>query len=263
VLAHAARARLVLLGERHDVAEDHRWQLDVLAGLAALRAHLVVGFEAFSRRDQATLETWSRGGLSVDDLLARSPDVYLPLLHFTRRHRMPSVALNVDRDLVARVGRTGWAQVPPSDRHGVGDPAPPAPAYTERLLATYAEHTCRPQATVRGTPGFARFVEAQLLWDRAMAEALAAAAARNREALVVGIVGSGHLEHGHGIPHQLAALGWRDVVVLLPRDVATACADVTPGLADAVFGIAPLAAEAPAPARHRCESSAPTQAPPR
>jgi uncharacterized iron-regulated protein len=270
VLARAARGRIVLLGERHDVAEDHRWQLDVLAGLSARREELVIGFEAFSRGDQATLDAWSQGDLAVPQLLERTqwseqwavdPDLYLPLLHFTRRHRIPTLALNVDRGLVARVGRTGWTRIPPAERHGIGDPAPPAAAYTERLLASYAEHACRPPATVRATPEFTRFVDAQLLWDRAMAEALAAAAVRHEDALVVGVVGSGHLEGGDGIPHQLAALGWRDVLVLVPWDVTRDCADLRPGLADVVFGVAPPAAEASPAMRHRCAPAASPQPP--
>lgn len=84
-----------------------------------------------------------------------------------------------------------------------------------------------------------RFVEAQLTWDRALAEGLADAARANPGALVVGIMGSGHLEGGNGVPHQLAALGVRDVTVLLPWDTTRECSTLAPHLADAVFGIGP------------------------
>ena len=57
-----------------------------------------------------------------------------------------------------------------------------------------------------------------------MAEALAAAHRRDPEALIVGIIGRGHLEYGHGIPHQLADLGIDDVGVLLPVDADDDCA---------------------------------------
>lgn len=272
VLARAARARIVLLGERHDVVEDHRWQLDVLAGLAAWRATLVVGLEAFARAAQPALDAWVAGDLSVDELLTATrwretwsvaPELYLPLLHFTRRHRVPTVALNVDRSLVQRVGQRGWHAIPAAERGGIGDPAPPRPAYRERLLATYAEHVCKPPERVRDTAGFARFVEAQLLWDRAMAEALGRAASAHPQALVVGLAGSGHLEHGDGIPHQLDALGIDDVAVLLPWHVSHDCSTPPPGIADAVFGLGPLAAEAPPPVRHRCEPGGAAAHPPR
>jgi uncharacterized iron-regulated protein len=268
VLTAAARARIVLLGERHDAAEDHRWQADVLAGLAAHRQPLIVGFEVFTRRDQAALDAWTAGGLPVEELLVRTqwreasgldPALYLPLLHFTRRHRVTTIGLNVDRGLVARTVRTGWAQIPAADRQGIGDPAPPPRTYEESLLATYAEHACRPADALRGSAGFARFLEAQLLWDRAMAEALRAAARTNEDALVVGIMGSGHLDPG-GVPHQLAALGWTNVTVLLPRDATGTCDAAGPSAADAVFGTASLASEQPVERRHRC-AQAPSQPP--
>jgi uncharacterized iron-regulated protein len=260
VLVRASQARIVLLGERHDAPEDHRWQLDVLAGLLASTDRLAVGFEAFARPAQETLDAWAEGDLSVDAMLERSrwrdawgmdPTLYLPLLHFGRRHRLPLVALNVERALVARVGRAGWDSLSPSERQGLGDPAPPAPRYVERLLASYADHTCRPPAAVRDTPGFRRFLDAQLLWDRAMAEALAATATRPDAPLVVGLIGSGHLEYADGVPHQLRALGIDEVVVLLPWDVSTSCT-VPRGVADGVFGVAPVAAERPRPVRHAC-----------
>jgi hypothetical protein len=50
-------------------------------------------------------------------------------------------------------------------------------------------------------------------------------------------MGAGHLEHRDGVPAQLAALGAPRPLVLLPWDAARDCADLTPGLADAVFGI--------------------------
>src|SRR5262245_8720252 len=86
-----------------------------------------------------------------------------------------------------------------------------------------------------------RFVEAQLTWDRALAEGLAEAARANPQALVIGVMGSGHLEGGHGVPHQLAALGMHDVTVLLPWDATRDCATLGPGMADAAFGIGPPA----------------------
>jgi uncharacterized iron-regulated protein len=261
VLAEASAADVVLLGERHDALEDHRWQLDVLAGLLARRERLVVAFDAFARDTQPVLDRWTAGTLSLDELLGETRfaqtwglpvQTIAPLLHFTRRHRLPALAMNVSRGLVAKVSRRGWAGVPAAEREGVGDPAKPGIAYVEELSVVYAEHGCRDPATVVGTPGFARFVDAQLLWDRAMAEVLVTASARHPGALVVGLVGTGHLEDGHGIPHQLAALGVADVSVLLPWDVGRGCAGLRQGVADFVFGVDPLPGERPAPKRHAC-----------
>jgi uncharacterized iron-regulated protein len=246
VIARAARSRIVLLGELHDRSDHHRWQLQTIAELSALRPTLVLGFEMFPRRVQPVLDRWVAGQLDAATFLREAdwtgvwgfpPEQYLPLFEFARLNRVPMRALNVDRALVARVGREGWAAIPASEREGVSDPAPASPAYEATLTEALAAHAGQAgdQAARR------RFVEAQLTWDRALAEGLAQAARDHPHALVVGVMGSGHLEHGHGVPHQLAALGLHDVTVLLPWDTDRDCAGLAPDLADAVFGIAPAA----------------------
>jgi uncharacterized iron-regulated protein len=247
VIARAARSRIVLLGEYHDRADDHRWQLQTIAALAGRRPAIVLGFEMFPRRVQPVLDRWVAGEIDTATLLRDAdweqvwgfpPTLYLPLFDFARLNRIPMRALNVERALVARVGREGWAAVPPADREGVSDPAPPTPEYEAALAEVMAAHGMKgggDDASRR------RFVEAQLTWDRALAEGLAAAARANPQALVIGVMGSGHLEEGHGVPHQLAALGMHDVTVLLPWDAARDCATLGPDMADAVFGIGPAA----------------------
>jgi hypothetical protein len=90
---------------------------------------------------------------------------------------------------------------------------------------------------------FANFVDAQLTWDRAMAEALATAHRRDPDAQIVGIVGRGHIESGYGIPHQLADLGIEAVEVLLPVDADIDCHAIPADLADALFVVEPQALE--------------------
>lgn len=245
VIARSLRRRIVLLGERHDAADHHRWQLSTLAALHALRPDVVVGFEAFPRRVQPVLDRWTAGTLDEETFLAETaweevwgydPALYLPLFHFARLGRLPMVGLNVDRTLVARVGAQGLASIPERDREGIGVPAPARPEYLRLLADAYASHEPagrRPSDEA----GLRRFVEAQLLWDRAMAEALAAAVRERPSALVVGMIGSGHLERRFGVPHQLAALGLHEVTVLLPWDTDRHCGELAADLADAVFGI--------------------------
>jgi membrane-associated protease RseP (regulator of RpoE activity) len=67
--------------------------------------------------------------------------------------------------------------------------------------------------------------------------------------LVVGVMGSGHLQFGHGVPHQLRALGIADAYTMLPfdRSQGTDCAKPPPALADAVFVVPAGAAPAASP----------------
>ena len=125
LMAALAERPVVLLGESHDNAEHHRWQLHMLAALHARRPDMVIGFEMFPRRVQPALDAWVAGDHDVAGFLKAADwagvwgfaqELYLPLFHFARQNRVPMVALNVERSLVSRVGRRGWAAVPAAER---------------------------------------------------------------------------------------------------------------------------------------------------
>ena len=69
LVAAMAQSEVVLLGEQHDDADHHRWQLQVLAALHAQRPDMVIGFEMFPRRVQPVLERWVAGELSESEFL--------------------------------------------------------------------------------------------------------------------------------------------------------------------------------------------------
>jgi len=250
-----ARRSVVLLGERHDSAEHHRWQLQVIAGLHAMRPDMVIGLEMFPRRVQPALDRWVAGELDEQAFLRASdwrevwntdPQLYMPIFHFARMNRIPMIALNVDRKLTRAVRARGFDAVPESEREGVGQPAAPSQAYAQHLRAIFGEHqrggTAEEAArgaseAAQGEADFRRFMESQLLWDRAMAQAIATAREGKRKPLVVGVMGGGHIVNRFGVPHQLAALGVTDVAVLVPLDDADECERVMTGYADAVFGL--------------------------
>jgi uncharacterized iron-regulated protein len=243
LFAQLSRRRVVLLGEVHDNADHHRWQLHTLAGLYALHPRLIIALEMFPHRLQSVLDQWVAGELTEEQFLTRSEwrtvwghdaELYLAIFQFARMHRVPMIALNVDRNLARKVGEQGWGAIAPREREGVTDPAPAPPAYADMLYESYRQHG--QESKDRSDPAFRRFVDTMLLWDRTMAQGIAEAAARSPDAIVVGLMGLGHLENRDGVPRQLAELGFKDAAVLLPWDRGQGCAELSPQLADALFG---------------------------
>lgn len=270
VFAELADKDIVLLGERHTSREDHLWQSQTIAGLHALKPNMVAGFEMFPRSVQPALDAWSNGALSRTEFLEESrwsevwgygAEFYMPMFDHARLNRIPMVALNVDRSLISKVGREGWASIPEKDREGVSTPAAAPQSYREALARVFlskmqhspgkssgasvddanALGTEAKLESIMASEPYGRFVQAQLTWDRAMAEGLASAKRENPDALVIGVMGRGHIEYGHGVPHQLAALGFDNVAVLIPVDAGTVCNADTATLADAVFVVDPAA----------------------
>jgi uncharacterized iron-regulated protein len=234
----AAAAPVTLLGESHDSRADHRWELATIKRLYAADPDLILGFEMFPRAAQPVLDAWVEGRLTEAAFLEQShwaafwgfdPGFYLPIFRFARDHRIPMLALNVSHELVHRVGQVGWDAVPAAAREGVGTPAPPSAAYRASLAEAMAGHGGMAMDKAR----LQHFIDAQSVWDRAMAEAIAAQRARAPGRPVVAIMGAGHLEQRQGVPHQLAALGIADAVVLLPEQ--TLCTAPGPGFADAIY----------------------------
>jgi len=249
-------SRIVLLGEAHTTLAHHRWQQYMLSALHSRNPNMMVGFEMLPRSKQSVLDAWSAGKLTETEFLEQSDwkkiwgydaGLYLPLLHFARLNRLPTIALNIERKLVSQVSDKGWQALTDAQRMGLSDPAPASHDYRDSLARLYAyklslgikgedNNTSEPDIDeVLDSDAFSNFVEAQLTWDRAMAEALAAAHRRDPSALVVGIIGRGHLEYGYGIPHQLADMGIDDVDVLMPLDADDNCDPLPADLASAVF----------------------------
>jgi uncharacterized iron-regulated protein len=250
LLDSVTKQRVVLLGEAHDNAAHHRWQLQTLTALHAAHPDMVLGFEAFPRRAQPALDRWTAGDLSESDFLKATawrevwgmdPQLYMPLFEFARKNRIPLAALNVDRELVRAVRDKGFDAVDPVRREGVTTPAVPIPAYVDLLFPVFAAHGragSKAEKPTRDSAQFRRFVETQTVWDRAMAQGIADALAARPGTLVVGIMGYEHAARGYGVPYQLADLGVRDAAILLPWDRRANCAELNNGgLADAVFGV--------------------------
>lgn len=249
LMRQMAEKQVILLGETHNVAEIHRWQLHVAAFLHAHRPRIAMGFEMFPRRLQPVLDAWVGGQLETQAFLEKAewqtvwgfpPELYLPLFHFCRQQKIPMLALNCYRELVTRVGREGWEAIPEEERDGLTPSAPATDAYRNYLTGLMTANGRTPAMGVDG--GISdRFLRAQQTWDRAfacnIAHALAAPGFASDPPLIIGIIGRGHLVYGHGTPHQLRDLGINDIAVLLPTESGTHDAQSIAGIGDAIFRI--------------------------
>ena len=258
VILRAAKASVVLLGETHVNADHHRWQLQTLVALHAVRPNMVIGFEMFPRRVQAVLDKWVAGELTEKEFLRASEwdrvwntdaNLYLPLFHFARMNHIPMRALNIESNLRRLVSEKGFYGVSIEQREGLTRPAEPSQAYLDYLFPIYKQHDRKDKQKGemnQDDPDFRRFISGQQLWDRAMAQVLHRALAEStgsEKPLVVGVMGAGHVLHGFGVTHQLHDLGVQNVAALLPWDSDKSCKNLVKGVADAVFGVLPNVSE--------------------
>ncbi|MBL4739987.1 MAG: ChaN family lipoprotein [Sneathiella sp.] len=227
VLQTIASRSVILIGETHNRADHHLWQLDMCQNLRKIRAPIAIGFEMFPKRAQYILDQWTRNQLSEPNFLKEvdwdsiwgfDPALYLPLFQFCKDHGISMIALNCNRPLVTEIGKQGWENVDPATLEGLTPAKPATVAYRQYLFDVTGGKRSDRKATHAGDPAFDRFVRAQQVWDRAFACNLNNFHKIEPDTLLIGLIGSGHLEYGGGTPYQLADLGLLDVVTLIPTD---------------------------------------------
>jgi uncharacterized iron-regulated protein len=209
MLDDLAGARALYLGERHTVRRHHDLQASIVEALGRRGRPLSLALESLEAAAQPALDRYGRGEIDFESLARetrweqRWPNYldYRPLLEAARRLRAPVVGLNARAEVVRRVAAAGGVErLEPELRRELPAEmdlqAPLQARWLGRLLQVH-----RAATPERLRP----MIEAQMVRDEAMAEALAAHlrsdAGRDRTAVV--ICGAAHAEYGLGIPDRL------------------------------------------------------------
>ncbi len=228
ILEKAKVADFVLLGEQHDQASHHRWQAQMIASLTALRDDMVIGLEMLPRSAQNVLDQWVEGTITLPQFISQSEwydtwrfdiELYLPILELARDQKIPLVALNVPQEIISQTSQLGWENVEHATKTQIGDPAPASTLYRKLLTNVFGQHEGSNEKSI------AHFIEAQLVWDRSFAQGMLDAKMKPTR-LVIGIIGSGHLQYGYGVTHQLSASGDYETVTFIPTNMGSTCSSL-------------------------------------
>lgn len=250
VLQTLTKANVVYLGETHDRPADHSLQYTILQALHQRRSRLVLALEMFQRPYQAVLDRYGAGEIGLTELRRLSQydqrwgfpwDGYAPMLEFARTHQIPLIALNTPTEVTRKIARGGWEALTADDRQWIPDPTEvrlEPEAYRQQLQRVYEEiHSGQTHSA-----GFENFFLAQVLWDETMADRIATLHQQYPDALIVVLVGQGHIHQGYGIPRRVArrtSQALRQVTVMLNPDT-TLLKPTTPPSADYFwFTVAP------------------------
>lgn len=196
MLARAASARHVILGETHDNPEHHRMQRVALEAIAARGGPRALAMEQFDSEHQAAIDAARANGADAEGLADAGHfdrkgwnwPLYRPLVEFARERAWPLVAANLSRSearaVMAEPSRSG---LPPAQ-----------PAVREALERDMIEGHCghRPEAK-----RLAAMIEAQRARDARMAQSLTS---RGHGGGTVLIAGNGHARKDVGVALYLA-----------------------------------------------------------
>ncbi len=247
VLARMKSSPVILLGEHHQNPYHHSWHLDQLKLLSDNMASFEIALEMLPVKSQPVIEQWLRDEISDEDFVEKSGwniywnhdvNLYFPVLKFAKKQRIPLHAINVSKQLFKDVSTMGWEGVLEKDREGISTPGAATRPYLRQLARSFWRHGVPSGGGISKGEGerFRRFTEVQLLWDRAMAQGIARIRDQEHRPTVVAIMGSGHMMHGFGTPHQLRDMGLDQFLILVPWDDHLDCEEIKPGFADFIYG---------------------------
>ena len=250
--ARLAEVRLLLVGETHTSIEAHRVQLSVIRALVESGREVMVGLEMYPHTEQRYLDQWTDGLLTEKGFVQLSRwyanwgynwGYYRDIFTFARDTGLTMVAVNAPRAVVSAVRQRGFDGLTEDEARHV----PPR-------VDTDDEDHLKLFRAYMGPPGGGHGVSeeqlssmfaAQCTWDAAMAHNAVRALESRPQAIMVVLVGSGHVAYGLGIQRQAENFFDGDVATLIsvpvredPHRPRTA---VQASYADFVWGVAPEA----------------------
>lgn len=238
MITDLSAVQVVFIGEIHDQASHHSAQLQVIKALSEAGVPVSIALEMFRQDGQADLDRWRDGELEENEFREIFDrhwsywPIYREIFLYARDNRIPLVGLNIPRQLVKQVARSGFNSLSAEQRKDLPlsycDVSPRYRAFMSRTLQGHP---------LEGT-AFENFCEAQILWDASMAVNLESYLLENPDRTVVVLAGNGHAWK-HGIPEQLLRRNAYATRILLPEvpgriDRATTSADETDYLLEGV-----------------------------
>lgn len=219
IVADARNARVVFIGELHTNKAHHEAQLSVIKAMKKAKIDFAIGFEMFNADSQPELDKWTAGESEREDIIEvyylnwKIPwRQYRDIVYYAWENKIPVVGLNIKRDVIHQIVKSGLESLKPEQLKGFEDLSCDVDeAYQDVLLNAMEAHVGEVESA-----SFKNFCEAQVYWDTAMANNVAAYLDANKDKSMVVIAGGAHAWK-RGIPRVLSAKTKYPYLVIMPE----------------------------------------------
>lgn len=206
-----ADTRLVLVGEGHTEMDSHRVERRVIEELHRAGRRVLVGLEMYPYPDQHWLDDWSDGKLTEEAFLDGSHWYknwgynwlfYRDIFLFARDNRLRMSAINAPREVVSTVRQKGFKGLTPEEAAHIPTQIDTKNSDHLRLFKASFEEV---SFHVGGSDEqWQAMLNAQCTWDATMGFNAVAPLAKDADpkAVMVVLVGAGHVQYGLGIERQ-------------------------------------------------------------
>ena len=219
ILNDISQSRVIYVGETHTDYGTHLLQLQVVQALREQldqenqkgeNVGLVIGMEMFPRSSQHALDGYMNGTIPTEQDFLRLSDyyevwgydyrMYRDIINYAKAHRIPIIALNLNKKIVSKVFKTGSTDelTPEQLTEAAPDRALDLAGYRERLAQVHAMHKEKDEKNFGG------FLQAQAIWDETMAESIADYLQTHPDKKMVILAGTGHVYKDSAMPPRVA-----------------------------------------------------------
>lgn len=216
--------KVIYIGEHHDQFAHHINQLNIIKELSKLNKKLAIGMEMFQSPFQKEIDDYINGKIDERQFLQKTEyfkrwgldyNLYKPIIEFAKENKIPIVALNIDREFVSKVSKSGIDSLIEKEKKLLPSEMDFSDRdYKERLREVFNGHPDSRRVN------FDFFFQSQIIWDEAMAESINRFLSDNRNYQIVVLAGSGHLMYGSGIPKRaFRRNGYEYSIILNDEDI--------------------------------------------
>ena len=220
ILPDLAPKRVIYIGEQHNRFAHHANQLNIIRYLHENGFAFGVGMEMFKQPYQAIVDAYLADKIDEAAFLKETRyfeewgydyNLYKPIIDYTKRNRIPLIALNLKAGITRQVARSGIDSLSPQDRQVL----PVNLDFSNQRYADDLKAIFNLHQNQEPLDNFDFFLQAQVLWDETMAARAFNFLQSNPTKKMIILAGNGHLRHRYGIPDRLKRRGGYSDVVLL------------------------------------------------
>ncbi len=219
IIERVSGKKIIYIGEQHDQYSHHLIEIEVIRRLFRKNGRIAIGMEMFQRPFQKVLDDYIRGTIEERDFLRSSEyfkqwgfdyNLYKDILRFAREEKIPVVALNIRKEIVAKAAKGGIDFLTEEEKKELPESMDLTDGeYRERLRGVFERHEGS------GERPFTYFYESQIIWDEIMAQSVDEFMKEHPEYQMVVLAGGGHIAYGSGIPKRTYRRNGLDFVIIL------------------------------------------------
>ena len=218
---------LLFLGETHTNLDFHKVQLRVIQELHRSGREVLIGLEMFPYPQQPSLDAWVDGLYTEQGFVDLAKwytywgyrwEYYREIFVFARDNGIRMYGINTPRDVVTAVRKKGFKDLTPEEAEHIPHEVKPATEDQRRMYKGFFEADDALHMTEERLDGMLR---AQTTWDATMGWN-ALQAFRNHggdDAIMVVLIGSGHVTYGLGSERQTAPYYDGNIASVIPLEI--------------------------------------------